>query len=69
VTVVTPEEAMAAAGRLRRVVNERIGAGVSVGVALHTAPEDPAAFFARADAALYEAKRGGGNRAALDSRD
>jgi diguanylate cyclase (GGDEF)-like protein len=68
VTVVTPEEAMAAASRLRRVVNERIGAGVSVGVALHTAPEDPAAFFARADAALYEAKRAGGNRAALDSR-
>ena len=68
VTVATSAEAMAAAGRLREVVNQRIDGGVSVGVALHTAPEDPAAFFARADAALYEAKRAGGNRAALDSR-
>ena len=68
VTVTSPDEAMAAANRLRGVVNERIAAGVSVGVALHTAPEDPAAFFARADAALYEAKRAGGNRAALDGR-
>ena len=68
VTVTSPDEAMAAANRLRGVVNARIAAGVSVGVALHTAPEDPAAFFARADAALYEAKRAGGNRAALDGR-
>jgi diguanylate cyclase (GGDEF)-like protein len=68
VTVTNPDEAMAAANRLRRVVDVRIAAGVSVGVAMHTAPEDPAAFFARADAALYEAKRAGGNRAALDAR-
>jgi diguanylate cyclase (GGDEF)-like protein len=68
VTVTSPDEAMAAANRLRGVVNARIAGGVSVGVALHTAPEDPAAFFARADAALYEAKRAGGNRAALDGR-
>jgi diguanylate cyclase (GGDEF)-like protein len=68
VTVSSPGEAMAAANRLRGVVDTHIAAGVSVGVALHTAPEDPAAFFARADAALYEAKRAGGNRAALDAR-
>ena len=68
VTVASPNEAMSAAGRLRRVVYERTGAGVSVGVALHTAPEDPAAFFARADAALYDAKRAGGNRSALHAQ-
>jgi diguanylate cyclase (GGDEF)-like protein len=68
VTVAYPGEAMVAANRLRSVVNDRISAGVSVGVALHTAPEDPAAFFARADAALYEAKRAGGNRAVLDAK-
>jgi diguanylate cyclase (GGDEF)-like protein len=62
-TVTHPDEAMGAAERLRRTVNERVSAGISVGVALHTQPEDPEAFFARADAALYEAKREGGNRA------
>lgn len=61
-TVANPEEALGAANRLRRTVNERIAAGISVGVALHTRPEDPASFFARADWALYEAKRKGGNR-------
>ena len=67
ITVADPNEAMGAANRLRAVVNERTSAGVSVGVALHTTPEDPAAFFARADLALYQAKRAGGNRAAMDS--
>lgn len=51
-TVANPEEALGAANRLRRTVNERIAAGISVGVALHTRPEDPASFFARADWAL-----------------
>ena len=45
------------------MVNERVSAGISVGVALHSQLEDPEAFFARADAALYEAKREGGTRA------
>ena len=67
-TVTHPDEAMGAAERLRRTVNERVSAGVSVGVALHTQPEDPEAFFARADAALYQAKREGGNRASARSQ-
>jgi len=41
---------------------------VSAGVAEHDAGEDAAAWFARLDAALYEAKRTGRNRVVVDRR-
>jgi diguanylate cyclase (GGDEF)-like protein/hemerythrin-like metal-binding protein len=65
-------EAASAAERLRAAVQARkfiVGPlTVSAGVAELAAAEDSAAFFARLDRLLYEAKRGGRNRVAADPR-
>lgn len=61
------EPAEDVAERLRASVNEAplvegVTATVSVGTASHRPDDDAASLLARADAALYEAKRGGRNR-------
>ena len=47
---------------LREVIE---GITLSIGVAAGRAEESTAGWYARADAALYEAKRGGGNRVSI----
>jgi diguanylate cyclase len=69
-------DAMAVAERIRGRVaqavvpvpqtGQRLSVTASLGVALATAGERPAQLIARADAALYEAKRGGRNRVCTD---
>lgn len=63
--------AAALAETLRRLVERHgfpaVGSlTISLGVAEHAAGEDAAAWFRRADAALYEAKHGGRNRLCVD---
>ena len=66
----SPEEALGLAERLRQTVAEavcttrgrHVQVTVSIGVASLAAGEDWEATYARVDAALYDAKRGGRNR-------
>lgn len=70
--VADSDEAMAAAERLRRCFAEpfkvagwSLAARCSIGVAVTDAAIEPALLLARADLAMYEAKRAGRNRSAL----
>jgi diguanylate cyclase (GGDEF)-like protein len=59
------EEALAAAERLRRAMPEGAPVAFTVSIGVATAPQhaaDAEGLVARADAALYRAKRGGRNR-------
>ncbi len=58
-------EAWAVAERLRRAAREATGTTVSVGVALTTDPAQRSELVSRADAAMYVAKRGGGDAISL----
>jgi diguanylate cyclase (GGDEF)-like protein len=60
-------EAVAIADRLRAATP--LGATISAGVARWDGTEDPGAMVARADAALYNAKRGGRNQIAAAQAD
>jgi diguanylate cyclase (GGDEF)-like protein len=62
----SPDEAVAVADRMRRLVPR--DATVSVGVATWTGGESAADLVARADAALYGAKKAGRDRVVVGSR-
>jgi diguanylate cyclase (GGDEF)-like protein len=64
IDVATPVEATAVASRLVDAAR-RVGHTISVGTALHTRGETGTQLLARADKALYEAKRAGRDTARL----
>ena len=68
VTLPTPEDAYATADRVRLAVGRHSGTTASVGVAVRTPGEPAARLVARADSALYQAKREGRDRTVESSR-
>ena len=62
---VAVESGMQVAERIRTAVAARVNVTVSVGLASHAAGEPPESLIARADAALYDAKRQGRNRCVI----
>jgi diguanylate cyclase (GGDEF)-like protein len=63
--VASPEAAEGLAERLLAAAREHGGITLSIGIALPTGDETPAEVIARADRALYEAKRAGRDRCRL----